>query len=85
MLSAVLSAVQVLAVFEAYDQDRSGGVDARELHTALYSLGLPSRGAEAEQILHKHDRDGSGALQLHEFRALVDELRASQVTFHDLP
>lgn len=71
---------QVLRVFLSHDVDRSGGIDVRELRTALFELGLPSESDQAARILRRYDSDQSGTLELAEFRNLVDELRRFQAS-----
>ena len=67
---------RLLATFQKYDRDRSGGIDASELHKALQELGLSTDGPQAAAILAKYDRDRSGALELDEFTRLIGELQA---------
>jgi hypothetical protein len=66
-------------IFRKHDGDGSGDIDVRELRVALKSLGIAtdSRGAAAK--LQRFDASRDGALQLHEFRRLVEELRAADV------
>ena len=68
----------VLRVFQRYDTDRSGDIDARELHMALRQLGLATDGPQAASVLAKYDRDRSGRLELDEFTRLIAELRRFQ-------
>lgn len=66
-------------VFLGFDHDRSGSIDARELVSALSSLGLQCDSRHAQQVLNRYDLDRSGVLELPEFRLLVDELKRFQV------
>jgi hypothetical protein len=67
-------------VFDLYDRDRSGDIDARELQPALRDLGLVNiDGAQAAAILSKYDADKSAKLDFVEFTQLLHELREFQV------
>ena len=65
-------------VFARYDKDRSGDMDVIELKQALRALNMPVDTAEADQVLNAFDVDSSKRLELHEFRTLVERLRAFQ-------
>ena len=69
---------EVLRIFLAFDRDRSGAIDKRELSAALNELKLKTDNRQASEILERFDRDGSGVLVLGEFRRLVIDLRAFQ-------
>lgn len=73
---------EVLRVFLAFDRDRSGSIDRRELAAALDELGLATDSRQAGDILSRYDTDNSGALELPEFRTLVGELRRFQAAAH---
>ena len=72
------SAEAVRNIFQRYDSDKSGDIDARELRTALQGMGLPTDGAQAAAVLAKYDRDHTGGLELEEFSRLVSELSRFQ-------
>ena len=65
-------------MFQKYDTNRSGDIDAAELRHALKDLGLKTDGVLSETVLRKYDTDHSGALELEEFAKLVKELRVFQ-------
>ncbi|XP_044526704.1 calcyphosin isoform X2 [Gracilinanus agilis] len=58
-------------VFRRLDANRSGTLDADELHRGLEEMGLALEPQEIEQICQRWDRHGDGTLDLEEFlRAL---------------
>ena len=66
----------VRAAFAHFDKDSNGRVSSRELRSALTRLGIEASSDEAGAILRKFDADGSGALELEEFAALAERVRA---------
>lgn len=66
----------VRAAFAHFDNDSNGRISSRELRSALTRLGIEASGDEAGAILRKFDADRSGALELDEFAALAERLRA---------
>ena len=59
---------EIRAIFRLFDKDGSGGLDRRELASALQSgFGL----CEIEEMHREFDLDCSGAIELGEFRALM--------------
>lgn len=59
--------ISLLRVFQKYDADSSGSLDATELRQALRELGIPVRKDEAAKIVRQIDRDGDGVLSIAEF------------------
>ena len=53
--------------FRRFDADRSGDIDAAELQRVLVQVGMEVDAAQAQQVLAKFDRDGTGKLDLHAF------------------
>ena len=53
-------------------------MDVIELKQALRALNVPVDTAEADQVLSAFGVDSSKRLELHEFRTLVERLRAFQ-------
>ena len=72
------------AVFDEWDTDGSGDIDCDEIPAALGDLGLRPLTERARKVVdgYKSTKTYMG-LQLPEFRALVEELRARGAT--DLP
>ena len=66
----------VRAAFAHFDKDSNGRISSRELRSALTRLGIEASSDEASAILRKFDADGSGALELEEFAALAERVRA---------
>lgn len=53
--------------FDAYDEDRSGFIDARELKGLLEKLGEALTDEELDQAFRELDSDGSGEIEFFEF------------------
>merc|ERR1711959_271874 len=53
--------------FDAYDEDRSGYIDVKELRELLNKLGEELSEEELEQAFKELDADGSGEIEFFEF------------------
>eukprot|EP00928_Gymnodinium_smaydae_P089784 TRINITY_DN73696_c0_g1_i1.p1 TRINITY_DN73696_c0_g1~~TRINITY_DN73696_c0_g1_i1.p1 ORF type:complete len:695 (+),score=209.50 TRINITY_DN73696_c0_g1_i1:82-2166(+) len=53
--------------FDAYDEDRSGYIDSKELKGLLEKLGEALSDEELEQAFRELDQDGSGEIEFFEF------------------
>merc|ERR1719377_405716 len=53
--------------FDAYDEDRSGYIDVKELRELLNKLGEELSEEELEQAFKELDQDGSGEIEFFEF------------------
>merc|ERR1711998_773947 len=53
--------------FDAYDEDRSGYIDVKELKELLEKLGVELSEEELEQAFKELDSDGSGEIEFFEF------------------
>ena len=60
---------EIRSIFQLYDKDGSGGLDRRELLSALQRTGLDS--SEIELMHAECDLDGNGVIELDEFRTLM--------------
>ena len=60
------------ALFQQFDADGSGAIDAEELHEALHALGVPATPEDARAMLDSVDDDNSGEIEIEEFLILVD-------------
>ena len=60
---------EIRSIFRIYDKDGSGGLDRRELLSALQRTGLTS--SEIELMHQECDLDGNGVIELDEFRTLM--------------
>ena len=59
--------------FKVFDKDRSGSIDIGELKDAMKALGVFLKKQEVRDLMRKVDKDGSGAIDKDEFRALMAE------------
>lgn len=59
--------------FLIFDKDRSGSIDIFELKDALKALGIFLKKEDIKQVMTKVDKDGSGAIDKDEFKALMAE------------
>eukprot|EP00286_Rhodomonas_abbreviata_P013276 CAMPEP_0181316098 /NCGR_PEP_ID=MMETSP1101-20121128/15715_1 /TAXON_ID=46948 /ORGANISM="Rhodomonas abbreviata, Strain Caron Lab Isolate" /LENGTH=548 /DNA_ID=CAMNT_0023423325 /DNA_START=32 /DNA_END=1678 /DNA_ORIENTATION=+ len=65
-------AAETRRVFDAFDMDGSGSINATELSMALMCNGFPFPSKEeVQQAIQKADTDGNGQLSFEEFEALV--------------
>lgn len=62
---------RIKAVFERFDRDANGAIDARELAKAAMALGLDVDDDDVEKALARLDLDKNGSLSLAEFTAFV--------------
>merc|ERR1712070_193496 len=53
--------------FDAYDEDRSGYIDVKELRELLEKLGEELSEGELDQAFRELDSDGSGEIEFFEF------------------
>ena len=75
---ATLPPARVAAAFDAYDVNRSGFMDFRELRGALRHYGLDVSEGEAASIVRAYDDNPDGKLDRLEFAALVRDLEVSR-------
>ena len=61
-------------VFDMFDKDQNGTIQASELHSVLESLGRNSNDDDVNQFLTKLDVDENGVVSKDEFMAAVDEI-----------
>jgi hypothetical protein len=67
--------------FDLFDADGSGGIDFKELKTALSSVGCTPTDSEVDIMMRDADKDRNGQLELNEFLSLV----ASQIAVRNVP
>jgi len=63
-------------IFQAFDADKNGGLDYKELKQALQFYGLDTTYPEAAAIIKKYDDQPDGKMQMHEFISLVRDIEA---------
>jgi len=74
-MSSRNEAVAARKVFDSFDFDQSGSIDAKELRPALELLQLHVSSDEASKLISRYDADSSAKLELGEFRSLCAKLR----------
>ena len=70
---------RVRRAFSAFDANRSGYLDVRELRNALRHYGIDASARGAARVLASYDRHPDGRLDLAEFAQLVSDLDAGQM------
>jgi len=64
-------------IFDMFDKDKGGSIDAEELESLLHSLGKFPSTEEVEKLLLQVDADGSGEVDFDEFLELLIMLEVS--------
>ena len=70
----------IVAAFQFFDEDKSGAIDAKEMHRAMKSLGFRLTLKEAEQIINDLDSDGSGRIEFDEWILVMTSKMGDRVT-----
>ena len=70
--------VDVRRVFEDFDRNRNGYLEARELREALRALGFEADASATLAVLQQFDENLDCRLDVHEFGALAQELARIQ-------
>ena len=65
---------QIIALFEKFDEDGSGELDAGEFAALLSEFGILCTEKEGEAIMKSIDTDGGGLLELNEIIAYVRQV-----------
>jgi calcium-binding protein CML len=72
-----------IAIFNSFDTDANGALDAGELLPALSKLGLAVAKDEVAAVLNAWDNDGNGTIDLLEFSSLVHDMQVFSSFDHD--
>lgn len=64
-------------IFNEFDTDGSGSVDADELESIIASLEMDISAAQVAVILQEADTDGSGVVEFNEVMLAADTLSAT--------
>ncbi|XP_031553862.1 caltractin-like [Actinia tenebrosa] len=70
-------------VFDTFDTDRSGSIDARELRKAMRTLGFKIPKASLEAMISNLDTDESGEIEFDEFLDFIVSRQADSRDVHD--
>ena len=62
---------QLREVFDAFDQDGNGSIDAKEIRAVCDQLGLEADASDIEDLIKKADTDGNGKIEFNEFKNAV--------------
>ena len=65
-------------LFESFDTDGSGEIDAEELQQLCGTLGNKLSLAEAEEMIADIDVDGNGLVDFNEFLSMMLDIRGSK-------
>ncbi|KAI8498750.1 PREDICTED: calmodulin-like [Branchiostoma belcheri] len=69
---------QYKAVFEAFDKNKDGVINAEELETALKQLGQAPTKEMVRAMIKAADKDDSGTLNFDEFLGMVYQVMSNQ-------
>lgn len=67
--------LKVKEAFAAYDLDKNGAIDAKELGVVLRNLGQNPTDEELDQYIKEADTNGSGVIEFPEFFPLCIKLK----------
>jgi len=70
-----------LSIFQHFDKDASGQIDAEEAFEAMRSLGPHLTREVVLALIMQYDTDGNGEIDFEEFMNMLDQLSASQQDF----
>ncbi len=62
---------QLREVFNTFDADGNGSIDATEIKAVCESLGLEANATEVEALIKQADEDGNGKIEFEEFKRAV--------------
>ncbi|KAI5059068.1 hypothetical protein GOP47_0025387 [Adiantum capillus-veneris] len=62
---------EIREIFDLFDVDNSGTIDAEELQQAMRSLGFESRTEEIDQMIREIDANDSGSIEFEEFLQMM--------------
>jgi Ca2+-binding EF-hand superfamily protein len=66
-------------IFEQFDEDKSGSVDANELRPLFATVGINMKPYQVEAIVKEYDLDGSGEVDFEEFVVMMIKLLGRRV------
>ncbi|XP_061172568.1 uncharacterized protein LOC133181934 isoform X2 [Saccostrea echinata] len=69
--SATALANEAKSVFDEFDRDKNGKIDALELGSALRMLGLNPTMKEVTDMISEVDNDGNGTIEFEEFHTFI--------------
>lgn len=75
----------IKAAFKAFDADKSGGLNYKELRSALKFYGIDVSQPRAAQLIKNYDDDPDGKMQLEEFAELVDNVEKGMLRLGPKP
>ena len=61
-------------IFRTFDADNSNNIEVAELKNAMKALGMNKSKEELKKIMEDADKDGSGDIDLQEFKVLMADM-----------
>ena len=62
---------QLREVFETFDKDKNGSIDAKEIKEVCESMGIQADGDDIKDLIKQADEDGNGKIEFDEFKKAV--------------
>merc|ERR1712129_433830 len=69
--SGTMSDIEMRAVFDEFDEDKGGSIDAKELQRAMDSLGQTLSMQEVNDLILEIDANGDGEVDFDEFKVMA--------------
>merc|ERR1712129_536084 len=69
--SGTMSDIEMRAVFDEFDEDKGGSIDAKELQRAMDSLGQTLSMQEVNDLILEIDANGDGEVDFDEFKLMA--------------
>merc|ERR1712129_332620 len=69
--SGTMSDIEMRAVFDEFDEDKGGSIDAKELQRAMDSLGQTLTMQEVNDLILEIDANGDGEVDFDEFKVMA--------------
>jgi calmodulin len=71
---------RLLQMFECFDKDKSGTIDANELHQMLLYMGVSATDKEVKEMIRQVDKNGDGSIDRDEFLNVMKAAQSGQLS-----